>query len=260
MVGAGGSVSANLLLTLPLPAARAPKPLSCSVAGDQGLTTKTRTLLIQALTATAEQSAAIDEEAIFSVLSAAQEFLDKSEEERDNRHSENSPAATPEPAVSICRRAIYSHHIIADTKRQAARENAIDLDLGGLVKHGWPGLIVVEGSIENVDEYERRLKRFKWQHLEARGESVELVPPGQTIDTMRALPRGFEELGAEHSAIAVMAEQLRAAGLEEVFLNLLRLEHVSPVDTAAATATGTAEASTQELQFPSPQVKAQEEE
>ena len=68
---------------------------------------------------------------------AAQEFLDKSEEEHDNRHSENSPAATPEPAVSICRRAIYSHHIIADTKCQAVRENAIDLDLGGLVKHGW---------------------------------------------------------------------------------------------------------------------------
>ena len=69
---------------------------------------------------------------------------------------------------------------IADSKRRAIREEAAALRLGGMVKHGWPGVIVVEGLEEDVREYERRLRRFQWQHLQTRGEESQRVNAGES--------------------------------------------------------------------------------
>ena len=121
------------------------------------------------------------------------------------------------------RRLVYSHHIIADEKRAAIRQEALDLQLGGCVKHGWPGIIVVEGAEADCVEYVRRIQRFRWQHLVVRGEQTVSGDPGSSIDDLRVLPRGFEELGAASDAMTRLAERCQEAGLDDLFMTSMKV-------------------------------------
>ena len=60
------------------------------------------------------------------------------------------------------RRILFSHHIIADSKRSAVCNWAADLALGGFSKIGWPGLILVEGEEENCKIYVQSLQRCEY--------------------------------------------------------------------------------------------------
>merc|ERR1712127_871325 len=60
--------------------------------------------------------------------------------------------ASPGPA-RLGRRGMFSHHIIASSKRQAISQWAAQLRLGGLAKIGWPGIIIVEGDERDVQHY-----------------------------------------------------------------------------------------------------------
>ena len=59
-------------------------------------------------------------------------------------------------------RILFSHHIIADSKRSAVCNWAADLALGGFSKIGWPGLILVEGEEENCKIYVQSLQRCEY--------------------------------------------------------------------------------------------------
>jgi hypothetical protein len=195
---------------------------------------------------TADEAASQAEPGIFDTLQAAEDFLQTlaaAKEVRNHEKAQESPA-TP---ILLGRRLIYSHHIIAQQKRAAIRENAADLKLGGFVKHGWPGLIVVEGSEENAAEFVRRLKRYQWQHLEVRGdETVEAAPndvetrgDGESpveppaaaatqpvfeaaIDALRSFPVKFEELGDGPHALTTAGDRCREAGLAAFFETFFR--------------------------------------
>uniref|UniRef100_H3GHE3 Major facilitator superfamily (MFS) profile domain-containing protein n=1 Tax=Phytophthora ramorum TaxID=164328 RepID=H3GHE3_PHYRM len=54
--------------------------------------------------------------------------------------------------VVLGRRAIYFHHIIASNKRRVVKEWALELQLGGFSKIGWPGVVIVEGAEDNVQD------------------------------------------------------------------------------------------------------------
>ena len=152
-----GATAATLLITLPrsYPAA----PLSVSITDDRGLSRAAREALATALQAEAQAAAEREEEAVWAVVQAAELVFEAEAEaeagaaaanEREGSASASEAAAETPPATSIKRVAIYSHHIIAETKREAIREEAVQLRLGGLVKHGWPGIIVVEGLASDV--------------------------------------------------------------------------------------------------------------
>ena len=115
----------------------------------------------------------------------------------------------------------FSHHIIAPAKIRAIRQWAAELALGGFVKIGWPGLIVAEGSEENVKRYVAALQRLRWQHFVVRGEEiVRGQNPDQTVDDLRALPPQFEEIGER--GMKVLAERMREAGLMELFRTFMK--------------------------------------
>lgn len=52
-------------------------------------------------------------------------------------------------------------------------DNAKELRLGGVSKTGFPGIVVVEGALEDVLEYVRRIQRLRWQQMVVRGEEME---------------------------------------------------------------------------------------
>eukprot|EP00918_Siedleckia_nematoides_P016511 GHVU01035523.1.p1 GENE.GHVU01035523.1~~GHVU01035523.1.p1 ORF type:complete len:330 (+),score=74.26 GHVU01035523.1:48-992(+) len=119
------------------------------------------------------------------------------------------------------RRLIYFHHIIANGKRQAISEWAVQLRLGGYAKIGWPGIIIIEGPEACCQEYVRCLQRLRWQQMVVRGEQVEECPPGVGVDGLRRLHHGFEEL--DTNGMSELAERCRQAGLESLFLTSMKI-------------------------------------
>lgn len=119
------------------------------------------------------------------------------------------------------RRLCYSHHIINAAKRKAVVEWAVQLGLGGFSKIGWPGIIVVEGREQNVEEYCRALQRLRWKHFTVRGEDTEPIPPGEDLDESRRLPPRFTELPED--GMSSLAAAMTAAGLRDLFLTSMKI-------------------------------------
>ncbi|KAE9033535.1 hypothetical protein PR003_g8707 [Phytophthora rubi] len=118
------------------------------------------------------------------------------------------------------RRAIYFHHIIASNKRRVVKEWALELQLCGFSKIGWPGVVIVEGAEANVQEYVRRLQHFRWKQITVRGEQTE-EGDSKGLDELRRLPRGFREFPED--GMSDLASACRDAGLEELFLTTMKI-------------------------------------
>ena len=60
---------------------------------------------------------------------------------------------------------LYMHHIYSKNKRKDIINWADELELTGFSLPGKPGVVYVEGDINNVDEYFSRLKRLQWKRM-----------------------------------------------------------------------------------------------
>lgn len=67
--------------------------------------------------------------------------------------------------VIIVRVFIYFHHIKSERKKKEIVNNAKELNLSGLWKEGFPGLLLAEGNRDDINEYIRILKSLKWQKM-----------------------------------------------------------------------------------------------
>jgi len=136
--------------------------------------------------------------------------------------SQQAALASAEPPVPVLgRRIIFSHHIIADSKRSAVCGMAQELGLGGFSKIGWPGLILVEGDEEACQVYVQHLQRLRWKQLTVRGEQQEKGLPGQSLDDLRSLPKQFVEFGTD--GMSDFSQACRNFGLEALLLAGLKL-------------------------------------
>merc|ERR1712146_664159 len=164
--------------------------LRVSVRDAFAIPRKIQSSLLELLREQASSAAMQGDEAVYPLLEATTDFLTRfcdshacgngTSQEADGKGCNRSE---PEAPV-LGRRLVYSHHIIADEKRAAIRQEALDLQLGGCVKHGWPGIIDVEGAEANCIEYVRRIQRFRWQHLVVRGEQTVDGDPGTSFDDL----------------------------------------------------------------------------
>ncbi|CAI5720190.1 unnamed protein product [Peronospora destructor] len=131
-------------------------------------------------------------------LSQVQSADDKRDRDIAGGNAEN--ISTP---MVLGRRAIYFHHIIAFTKRRVVKEWALELQLGGCSKIGWPGVVIVEGVEDDVQEYEL-----------GEGNSGD-------INSLRRLPRSFQEF--PENGMSDLAAACRAVGLERLFLTTMKI-------------------------------------
>ncbi len=151
-------------------------------------------------------------EALWSVLRRADEWVQGSEwnnildEHRCNAvHSaralnrESSDCSNNNSNV-LGRRIIYSHHIIANSKRRELANLASHYKLGGYLKIGWPGMILIEGSESSCQSFVNEIKRWRWQQLQVRGEEQMVIPLELDMDSNRRLPMQFMELGENQDA------------------------------------------------------------
>lgn len=98
-----------------------------------------------------------------------------------------------EPNLGICRRWIWVHHITNNDRRKQIIIEAHDRNLGGFLKAGFPGVVVIEGDCIACDDFVVWIKGNKsrpggfgrnWGH-HVRGEATA---------EQRQLPAVFEEL------------------------------------------------------------------
>ncbi len=75
----------------------------------------------------------------------------------------------------------------AASKRKDIVQWSTELRLWGLSKPGYPGVIVVEGAEDQVDEFVHRIKQLQWKALQVRSETLgpELMPPPGLDDKAR---------------------------------------------------------------------------
>jgi hypothetical protein len=97
------------------------------------------------------------------------------------------------PNLGICRRWIWVHHITNNDRRKQIIIEAHDRNLGGFLKAGFPGVVVIEGDCIACDDFVVWIKGNKsrpggfgrnWGH-HVRGEATA---------EQRQLPAVFEEL------------------------------------------------------------------
>lgn len=64
---------------------------------------------------------------------------------------------------------MYSHHIIAKSKITLIKTLFKSLNLKGLLLIGWPGAIIIEGSVQSVDFFFEEMKGLKWKLFREKG-------------------------------------------------------------------------------------------
>ncbi|GAA6013370.1 hypothetical protein JCM11491_006369 [Sporobolomyces phaffii] len=135
---------------------------------------------------------------------------------------------------------IWSHHLLATSKRKDIVAWSTELRLWGIAKPGHPGVIVIEGSRENVDDFVHRIKQLQWKALQIRcEEDGETITPPDDVsptDSLEWVMRKRSRLGPvlssdPHDKVCVreveglneLGDIMRKAGLESVFLTALKI-------------------------------------
>lgn len=136
---------------------------------------------------------------------------------------------------------IWSHHLLATSKRKDIVAWSTELKLFGISKPGYPGVIVIEGSKENVDEFVWRIKQLQWKALQIRCEQDGAVfSAPKEISPSNALEwvmRNKSQLGPsltssdptekicvrEVEGLNDVGDIMRKSGMEDVFLTALKI-------------------------------------
>ncbi|XP_034264784.1 RWD domain-containing protein 2A isoform X1 [Pantherophis guttatus] len=131
---------------------------------------------------------------------------------------------------------IYSHHIYRQELRKKIFEYAKKLNLTGFCLAGKPGVICVEGTKENSEEFWRIIRYPNWKHIsckhletgeaEGNGESFRLF---QTFEDLQFQAHGDYGLRNDyHMDLGQFLEFLKGHQSEHIFQILFGIEGKSP--------------------------------
>eukprot|EP01041_Mallomonas_annulata_P009403 gene9403-19509_t len=119
----------------------------------------------------------------------------------------------------ISRSLIYFHHIKSQFKKKEIVDNAQILELGGFWKEGFPGIVIIEGSHENVLEFIRRIQRLRWQHMVVRGEQTEDIPEGVSFTEFRRLPLPLVEV----DSMSTLGQKCTDCEIHDLFMTSMKV-------------------------------------
>jgi len=172
------------------------------------------------------------QEAVFLVLTAAEEWVQETwpsillasvsqSQATTPTTSTEDPLDTPNKTRIWGRRLIYSHHIIAPSKRNDLQSLARQYQLSGYVKIGWPGIIVMEGWEDACQDFYDEIRQWSWQYLVVRGEMQQAVLKDDNDDetTYRRFPHGLQEV----DDMSIVANACREADLEALFKTSMKI-------------------------------------
>ena len=244
--GVEGAPKARLKCGLPPGYPERAAAVSVSVAS---LRRGAQDVLTAQLTAKAQTLAG--DEAVMELVQALQELAPQvvanesaapPSSDRQRKTAPPSAANDALPTRGNGRRWIWVHHIKDGERRAAIVQEARERALGGYLKPGYPGIVVIEGCSAACDSFTAWIKGNKsrpggfgrqWGH-HVRGE---IALPSD----VRQLPTAFEEL-EETSSMGALGSACKAHGLEEEFCEYVLQHKATPSSAATAAATAAAAA------------------
>lgn len=116
---------------------------------------------------------------IYPIIVWLQENIDRlieSPTEFESKASPSSDASSAEPTEEMQRLWIYSHHLKSAVKRQDILKLAKDLELSGFSKPGKPGIICIEGTKDNTNEFWKCIRQWAWQKIQLRLSETKIRP------------------------------------------------------------------------------------
>ncbi len=184
------------------------------------------------LVAIAQQAAneSVGVEAIFTVLSRVEEWVFQGSweefykgelEEYTDPFIQKQIHAHP-VTVTLGRRLIYSHHIISKVKRADIKALAVDYQLGGYMKVGWPGILIIEGREDDCIAFCDTIRRWNWQYLVVRGEQQDSIVVFSSNDQALQAHRKFNSF-QEVEDMSIVAQHCRNVGLEALFRTSMKV-------------------------------------
>ncbi|OEU12146.1 hypothetical protein FRACYDRAFT_191607 [Fragilariopsis cylindrus CCMP1102] len=124
----------------------------------------------------------------------------------------------------ISRKLIYSHHIIAKSKRKAISDLGNDYNIGGYYKIGWPGIIIIEGEENSCNDFIDEIRSMRWQHLVVRGETekqhltFEINSDSSFFSTKKVT---MIELGEDQ--MSTLSKICNDVGLKDLFMTSMKI-------------------------------------
>ncbi|BGP28539.1 hypothetical protein JCM10296v2_000275 [Rhodotorula toruloides] len=179
---------------------------------------------------------------VFNVFTALQEYLTAHPPSSASHPSPSPALARPPPGpLQLKTVLMWSHHLLATSKRKDIVAWSTELELWGLSKPGYPGVIIAEGLAPNVDHFVQVVKSWQWKALQVRceldGPVIEPppdIPPNEAATwAVRTKSHLGPVLGKEAKekicvkeveGLNEVGEIMRAAGLEDVFYTALKLQ------------------------------------
>ena len=202
-----------------------PQVAATVVASVDGLKRSSREELSQHLNRKAE--AIVGMEAVMDLMEefkfVAPTYLE--EKTTDDAGAMTNGATSEDLQEMFGRRWIWVHHIKDTSRRKSIVTEARNLNLGGYLKFGYPGIVLVEGKATSCDEFVSWIKGNKsrpggfgrnWGH-HCRGEL-------NFSKDLKALPATFEEL----EDLAALGGLCKDFGLEDEFLQFVMQHKGTP--------------------------------
>jgi len=165
------------------------------------------------------------QESVFAILHKADEWIDTewqsllhTNEEKTNEENLDNP--TKKERYILERRVIYSHHIIASSKRRAISDLSKHYNLGGYYKIGWPGIIILEGLQDNCQMFYDEIKTMRWQYLVQRGCQTFTFDSLSDLEGNFVFERGMLELGGDD--MSILGKKCQDVGLHDLFMTAFK--------------------------------------
>lgn len=105
---------------------------------------------------------------------------------------------------------VWLHHLLSTTKRKAIQAPT-GSSVAGLVKPGYPGVLLFTGPSTQVQEHVRDLRGMNWQAFQVRAELEELwqLKHGYGVKEVETMAEIVENLGNDESRKAIFLESMK---------------------------------------------------
>uniref|UniRef100_A0A914E907 RWD domain-containing protein n=1 Tax=Acrobeloides nanus TaxID=290746 RepID=A0A914E907_9BILA len=118
---------------------------------------------------------------------------------------------------------IYSHHLYSHTKRKDLKMQAKRLELHGFSMPGKPSVIVVEGILEDCDEFWVLIRGWSWQDITLKRKEIFKGANLLKFQKFFELAAKSTVCDCKHSDRSLLKSTLKEYGLEENFDYLIEI-------------------------------------
>eukprot|EP00041_Stephanoeca_diplocostata_P017987 m.372943 g.372943 ORF g.372943 m.372943 type:complete len:289 (-) comp20881_c0_seq4:1496-2362(-) len=205
-------------VTLPMSYPESGLPQISIVTRSNAPVTKSEGLKIQS-DVLVEIQELLGDECIFQAVDVATASLNDLLAGKSDSVEEHAREERDAQNITVGRRLIWFHHIKSPTKKRHIETWGSELNLRGYYKPGYPGILIVEGAEDSVEEYCSRLRALTWKAMVVKGTDVENDSHAATASFESRLRfKHNKVLPLEEGDMKVLAEHCRKAGLHDLFM------------------------------------------